>query len=76
MQLKIREVSRKDEGLYKCVITFANKTVQTTARLTVFQDKSTKISRIEGKCVKYEQGENIFPFGRYKIPLFHINWIC
>ena len=59
MQLKIRQVSMKDQGVYRCVITFANKTVRTTAKLTVHQEKSTKVTRIEGKCVNYEQGRCI-----------------
>lgn len=36
MTLKIRNVNKKDEGLYHCVITFANKTVRSTAQLSVF----------------------------------------
>lgn len=37
MILRIRQVSLKDAGEYQCEITFANKTIQSSARLTVIK---------------------------------------
>ena len=55
MTLKIRNVSRKDEGLYRCMITFANKTVRSTAQLTIYH-KVPVVTIIAGKCVPYTSG--------------------